>query len=219
MGIFDDLVGGDGKDEEELQENIEEIRDRVQGGQGVRDPQDQDKEVLEPPVRADELQGGRGERQDHSGPAESPEREKPSEDRGGNLSGGSPEVKSQAATRSPGTEETSSPDTGRDRGTPDIDTPETGSGGPTHEDVPEPPEVKDIDVPDIEKGPLFITVDKFRDALDAVSDLRRVAADMENYIGSMEGTLQEDRDTEEGVRRILDQAEKDTEDLKDIVSP
>ncbi|MFB6265471.1 MAG: hypothetical protein ABEI07_00120 [Candidatus Nanohaloarchaea archaeon] len=206
MGIFDDLMGG-GEEDEEIKENIEQIREKVQG---ERRSEGRSEGTPEPPVSPDEISGsgeGEGRRREPPGPGEGGTGERkppePSGEEGGfeaGVPGRAPE--SPPEMREGGREE-----------------PEPEAEGPTREDVPEPPELKDLDVPDIEKGPLFITVDKFRDALDAVSDLRRVASEMDDYVGSMEGTLQEDRDTEEGVRRILDEAEEDTEELKDIVSP
>ncbi len=199
--MLDDILGGDDdRGREDMQENIDKIREKVQGGRERPEPVGRN-QPPEPPVTPDQLRddrgGGRQQRQE-----EDPRDQ--TRDRPGTPPEELPPAEPAAAEQDRGTVEE------RD---------EEPSDGPTHDDVPEPPEVRDIDVPDIEKGPLFITVDKFRDALDAISDLRRVAADMENYIGSMEGTLQEDRETEEGVRQILDEAETDTEELKDIVSP
>lgn len=194
MGVFDDILGGDEEEErEEMQENIEKIREKVQEGRQAREPSEGGGPP-EPPVRPGDIRGEEAER------GERPERR---ERRAAGF-----EEPPGPAEPAGGEERRSSPER-----------PEPEGEGPSHEDVPEPPEVKELDVPDIEKGPLFITVDKFRDALETISDMRRVAADMDDYIGSMEGTLQEDRDTEEGIRRILDEAEEDTENLKDIVSP
>ncbi|MDY6761926.1 MAG: hypothetical protein SVY41_02670 [Candidatus Nanohaloarchaea archaeon] len=202
MGMLDDIFGGDDdREREEMQENIDKIREKVQGGR-ERPPAPQSDDDLQPPVQPDRLQQDRSQEQSPV-TEDVPEEQQPEPP--GTSEEGLPE------------REPASPE--RDRIPVDQSGGEEDADGPTHDDVPEPPELKDLDVPDIEKGPLFITVDKFRDALEAIADMRRVAADMEDYIGSMEGTLQEDRETEDGVRQILDEAEADTEELKDIVSP
>ncbi|MDY6769570.1 MAG: hypothetical protein SVU88_01220 [Candidatus Nanohaloarchaea archaeon] len=225
MGVLDDILGGDEDGErEERQESIDRIREKVQGERGRREP-DRSRSAPEPPITPDELETGGGE-----APEPPRQREERGRDAGPERSGrgGQPQPAERRDTRQPSGGDTApqrQPQTRREeqQDEDDRDTRRSPRGepseGPTHDDVPEPPELKDLDVPDIEKGPLFITVDKFRDALRAISDMRRVAADMEDYIGSMEGTLQEDRETEEGIRQILDEAEDDTERLKDIVSP
>ncbi|MDY6768495.1 MAG: hypothetical protein SVW02_00085 [Candidatus Nanohaloarchaea archaeon] len=201
MGMLDDIFGQDDtREREEMQENIDKIREKVQGGREPA-PAAEREQTPEPPVTPDQIRderGGGGPQRQEEAPREQ------TRDRPGTPPEELPPAEPAAAEQ--------------DRG-PAAERDEEPSDGPTHDDVPEPPEVRDIDVPDIEKGPLFITVDKFRDALEAIADLRRVADEMEDYIGSMEGTLQEDRETEDGVRRILDEAETDTDELKDIVSP
>ncbi|MDY6769163.1 MAG: hypothetical protein SVW02_03600 [Candidatus Nanohaloarchaea archaeon] len=208
MGVLDDILGGDKDDREERKENIDKIREKVQEGRSSPESSDRNS-TPEPPIRPSELEEEVG--MEPSGPQESPERQESPQRQGRREPSEQPPRREEPGTplRGPGPERRES----------DRDGPEPEPEGPTHEDVPEPPEMKELDVPDIEKGPLFITVDKFRDALQAISDMRRVARDMEDYIGSMEGTLQEDRDTEEGIRDILAEAESDTEELQDIVSP
>ncbi len=87
------------------------------------------------------------------------------------------------------------------------------------DDVPQPPEVKDLDIPDITKGPLFITVNKFKDALTTLSEMKHMVADLESSIGSLENTLEEDRETEESLREILDTTITDTEIIQNVVTP
>ncbi|MDY6766117.1 MAG: hypothetical protein SVW77_02010 [Candidatus Nanohaloarchaea archaeon] len=216
MGMLDNLFGGnEDREREEMRENIDKIRDKVQGGREGAPAPEQD-EDLQPPLPPGQLDESSQEEQagtppEGRVPEDQPYRdddpgERPQETPPDTGSGGQ-----QPAGRG---REPEPPETGATAG--------TGGGsttGPTHEDVPEPPELKDLDVPDIEKGPLFITVDKFREALEAITDLRRIADDMDSYIGSMEGTLQEDRDTEAGIRDVLDEADSDTEELKGILSP
>jgi hypothetical protein len=87
------------------------------------------------------------------------------------------------------------------------------------DDVPQPPEVKDLDIPDIDKGPLFITVNKFKNALTTLSEMKQMVNDLESNIGSLENTLEEDRETEEELRKILDTTITDTEIIQGVVTP
>lgn len=89
----------------------------------------------------------------------------------------------------------------------------------SRDEVPEPPEVKDLDIPDIDKGPLFITVNKFKDALTTLSEMEQLVQDIEAQVGSLENTLNEDRETEDRMRRLLDETIEDTEVIQSIVSP
>ncbi len=239
MGMLDDILGGGKrKDEvEEIRENIDKIREKVQEGRRQEGPAGAEPAggPAQPPQQGGERgRQGRGER------AQEPPRgleDRSLERREEPSLSASPEE--TAERRWEGRDEAAAGEASKpmepSRGREARDTagrrqrepreraersgPEPEQQGPTREDIPEPPELKDIDVPDIEKGPLFITVDKFRDALQAIADMRRVAADMESYIGSMEGTLQEDWDTADDIQTVLDDAEGSAAELQDIVSP
>lgn len=241
MGVLDDFLGGDERDEEgeEIRENIDKIREKVQEGRGQGGGRSGGPPEDRAPIQPSELResggrgGGREERPRE--PADDQREPRPPEPAGEQQPRGPPEPQQGGPAQREGrrqeperVEETERPM--EPSPSPDRSTGRSGRGerqsepapepqGPTHDDIPEPPEVEDIDIPDIEKGPLFITVDKFRDALQAISDMRQIAAEMDSYIGSMEGTLEEDRDTQEGIRQILDDAEGNTRELQDIVSP
>ncbi|MFB6265611.1 MAG: hypothetical protein ABEI07_00830 [Candidatus Nanohaloarchaea archaeon] len=207
MGILDRFTGGDEEEEdEELQENIQKIRERVQERKGGE---------RRPPRRREE---GGGE--DLSPPAEAPI------SRGvGGPSGQEQELPPEPADQ----EEPLPPERagetrrgeGRRQEPKEMEEPEetVQEEEELEEGMPHPPQVRDIDVPDIEKGPLFITVERFRDALETVGDLREFASEMDDRTGSLESTLQEDRATEQEIRDLLDEAEKSSEDLRDLVSP
>jgi hypothetical protein len=87
------------------------------------------------------------------------------------------------------------------------------------DDVPQPPEVKDLDIPEIRKGPLFITVDKFKNALTTLAEMQELVTELDSSIGSLENTLEEDRGTEEKLRDILDTTISGTEVIQDTVTP
>lgn len=89
----------------------------------------------------------------------------------------------------------------------------------SEDEVPEPPEVKDLDIPEIQKGPLFITVNKFKSALTTLSEMKSLADDLETSIGALENTLAEDHETEQQMRELLDETVEDTEVIQDIVNP
>lgn len=86
-------------------------------------------------------------------------------------------------------------------------------------EIPEPPEIKELDIPDIERGPLFITVNKFKQALVTLSEMQEIAEDMAANVGSLENTLEEDRQTEKSLRDLLDATVGHTEVVEEIVSP
>lgn len=89
----------------------------------------------------------------------------------------------------------------------------------TREEVPNPPETKELDIPDIQKGPLFITMNKFKEALTTMSQMKSLAEDLETQIGALENTLEEDRETQQEFRQLLDDTVQGAENIQDIVSP
>ncbi len=89
----------------------------------------------------------------------------------------------------------------------------------TEEEIPNPPEMKELDIPDIQKGPLFITMNKFKDALTTLSEMKDLADELETQTGTLENTLEEDRAAEQEFRRLLDATVQGAETIQDIVSP
>ncbi len=89
----------------------------------------------------------------------------------------------------------------------------------SREEVPKPPEVKDLDIPDIQKGPLFITMNKFKTALTTLSEMKELSGELEAQIGALENTLEEDIETENEFKKLLDDTIQGTEVIQDIVSP
>ncbi len=185
MGIKDqisELLGSGKKGDEDIQENIEKIREKVQSEER------REMDEPEPP----EPRGGRRER---------PREPRQPEEGPGRREAGvrEQEEREQLQPRTEPREDTGSPDYA--------------------DELPEPPEKKELDIPDIEKGPLFINVDKFREAVNTLSELRDLAADLGSDAGSLEGTLDEDRDIQESMEAALEEFERDSEQLQDIVSP
>ncbi len=247
MGLLDKLPFGGKKtepqdDEEELKENIEKIRQKIQdegggprpggaapgkdgagappaprgggedrpprggapkppapGGQDERDQEDMDtdRETGRPP------RGGAPEPATHGGPA--------------------PEDADESArpTGAPGRSGRDGP--GREQDLePPRESPDRGEmmGGADDEEdtgLPEPPELKELDLPDVEEGPLFVEVDTFRTTLQALADMRRVSRELDDHVGSMEGTLDEDRETADGMTDLLDRAEETTRRMRQLL--
>ncbi|MFB6245567.1 MAG: hypothetical protein ABEJ03_04450 [Candidatus Nanohaloarchaea archaeon] len=86
-------------------------------------------------------------------------------------------------------------------------------------DIPEPAQTRDIDVPDIDKGPLFITQQKFERASGMLGSMRRLTHEIENTVASMEEDLERDRQKEQNIQKVLDEFEKSRREVENIVSP
>ncbi len=86
-------------------------------------------------------------------------------------------------------------------------------------DVPDAPEVKEIETPEIEKGPLFIRVEKFRNAEETLADMRKVVDEIESDVGSLENGLDEDTRMRKELEAIINKLEASLGSAKDIVSP
>jgi hypothetical protein len=96
---------------------------------------------------------------------------------------------------------------------------ERGEVGLSSDDIPEPPETKEIEVPDIQKGPLFIRVRKFKEAKQMVSRMRELNEDMETQMGGLRNTLQEDQETTRRLNDAMKRLQDSMNTSRDIVSP
>ncbi len=96
---------------------------------------------------------------------------------------------------------------------------ERGEVGLSHDDIPEPPETREIEVPDIQKGPLFIRVRKFKEAKQMVSRMRELNEDMETQMGGLRNTLQEDEETTRRLNDAMKRLQDSMNTIRDIVSP
>lgn len=247
MGLLDRFRGGSDDTEDELEENIEKIREKIQGqGGGQRDlsrPPAPDREggdrAPRPPAPAGEERGQAPE------PPESGEQERPSRGQLGAQEGADrqeaqPQERGQRPAgpdrsddRAPGGGR-AAPRRGQDRPGSDRPSPDRprqgadrqdtgpqereGGGAPDSTELPEPPEVKELDISEVEGGSLYVTVDTFRDTLQTVADLRTLARDLDDHVGSMEGTLDEDRETARGVEQLLDSADDRIEEMRDLMT-
>jgi len=96
---------------------------------------------------------------------------------------------------------------------------ERGEVGLSSDDIPEPPETREIEVPDIQKGPLFIRVRKFKEAKQMVSRMRELNEDMETQMGGLRNTLQEDDETTRRLNDAMKRLQDSMNTIRDIVSP
>lgn len=86
-------------------------------------------------------------------------------------------------------------------------------------ELPAPPQSREIDVPEIDRGPLFLKQQKFLRAKKMVEDMLYLADDMERTVNDLEVGLQEDQEIEREVRTILMEFEDDRTAVEDVISP
>lgn len=111
-------------------------------------------------------------------------------------------------------------DTGRSRETtPKQDTTRKPEKDSLNERIPEPAETKKIDVPEIEKGPLFIRRKKFERAQEMIQEMRYLSQEIEGVVNRLENGIKQDQKTEREAKELLHSLEDDRSDVKDIISP
>ncbi|MFB6209543.1 MAG: hypothetical protein ABEJ56_05410 [Candidatus Nanohaloarchaea archaeon] len=84
--------------------------------------------------------------------------------------------------------------------------------------VPEPPETKKLNVPEIDKGPLFIRKGKFRSAKQMIDEMQYLSSEIEQVMNQLEAGIEEDRNMESDARELLQRLESDRGEIKDIIS-
>lgn len=271
MGLFDIFGGGDADEREEMRENIEQIRDKVQSQQGSgqpaagQQPQPRQEQGGPQPSKPSSDQGSRRPQPQQGGRPKPPERQSPTPRGGADLPRGEsfdqpagrkqprqPPAEQPDRGPAPAAGQTEDPARERQRPAPaaaeeeefewtGLDEPETATQQEEQEraaepveaarerlaeakqredlSVPEAPEVRELDIPNIEKGPLFITVSKFRGALQTVSRLETISHDLETFAEAMEDTLHEDREMNELMSDRMEAANENIEYIKQLVSP
>lgn len=86
-------------------------------------------------------------------------------------------------------------------------------------DIPEPPTTKKIEVPDIQRGPLFIRVEKFKEAKRKVEDMHEMEEDLKTKMAGLKSTLEEDKNINKNVYEVLRDFQDSMNSIKEIVSP
>ncbi|WEL19315.1 hypothetical protein [Candidatus Nanohalococcus occultus] len=86
-------------------------------------------------------------------------------------------------------------------------------------DIPEPAKTRELDIPEVEKGPLFITRRKFETATRLIYEMRSLSQEIESTVQGMEQDIKRDRDMEQQVQTILNEFEQDRKDVESIISP
>ncbi len=150
---------------------------------------------------------GRKDSQRRAGQQEQPDREPPAQDRQPPTQGDEP---SSPGQQPQGRDLSPSGRSPRSSGK-DLDVGEA--------DIPEPPELKEIQVPDIERGPLFIRVQKFREAKRMVDDMYELGGELETEMAGLRNTLEEDKDVGRRIADTLKDMKNSLTTIKDIVSP
>lgn len=75
-----------------------------------------------------------------------------------------------------------------------------------------------MNVPDIEKGPLFIRRQKFESAKNMIEEMRYISREIEDVINQLERGIEEDRKTEREAKDLLHKLDQDRSGVKDIIS-
>lgn len=86
-------------------------------------------------------------------------------------------------------------------------------------DIPEPPETEDIDVPEIDKGPLFIKRKKFDNAKKLIEQMRYISSEMEAVMNDLEAGVKQDQQIESDLKDMLHGFDQDRSTVKEIISP
>ncbi|MFB6147333.1 MAG: hypothetical protein ABEJ66_00460, partial [Candidatus Nanohaloarchaea archaeon] len=86
-------------------------------------------------------------------------------------------------------------------------------------EVPNPPETRELEVPDIDRGPLFLRQKKFLRAKQMIEDMLYLSDEMEKTVNDLEAGLQEDQEIERDVVEILREFEDNRTEVEDIISP
>lgn len=96
---------------------------------------------------------------------------------------------------------------------------ETEPEPPKRQEIPEAPQTREIEVPDIEKGPLFIRVKKFKEAKKMIHEMQDLADDVETDMGGLQNTLEEDKDVQKDLKGRLKKLRDSMKSIHTIVSP
>lgn len=94
-----------------------------------------------------------------------------------------------------------------------------GSDSSLEKQIPKPAETKEINVPEIDKGPLFIRQEKFNSAVRMIEEMRYLSNEIESVVNRLEQGIQQDRETEREAKDILHSLEEDRSGVQDIISP
>jgi len=87
------------------------------------------------------------------------------------------------------------------------------------QDIPEPAKTREINVPEIDRGPLFIRRRKFERAREMVTDMRYISEEVEAVVNDIESGIQSDREMERDVRELVEAFEANRSEIEDIISP
>lgn len=87
------------------------------------------------------------------------------------------------------------------------------------QEVPSAPETRELNVPDIDRGPLFLRQQKFLRAKQMIEDMLYLSDEMEKTVNDLEAGLQEDQGIERDVVEILREFEDNRTEVEDIISP
>lgn len=87
------------------------------------------------------------------------------------------------------------------------------------QEIPEPPESRDPDVPSYDRGPLFIRQEKFRRAANLIKDMRYLVNELENSAQSLEKTIDDEEKIQHDMAALLSELDQERSEVRDFVSP
>ena len=224
-------------DKEKLRENMEQIKDMVEEGQTdsfneeTRDPEGQESfgnqegagEFGEGSTGLDDFPAEGSENQDVQN-FDSPSVQKSSSENFDDSSSQSFDESNDDVERELdefeekfGTESESKKEVKKT--SKDTDKRSSGSVNELSKNVPAPPETRDIDVPEIDTGPLFLRQQKFLGAKKMIEEMLFLLGDLERTVNDLETGISKDQEIERDVREIMSHFEDNRSEVEGIISP
>lgn len=237
MYIMFELFGSSSEKKEEINKNVEEIRSIVEGS-------DQSQTTTEGPQRKEQPQSGVRKQQEtekqakankpqtpqrgqNQGPTDQPRKTAndtvemnsgSSQDDLPPPPGRTSESNNTSGQRAQDTQESPIQAKGQFDTASEEDNEESRKRN-IKQNIPDAPEKKEINVPEIEKGPLFIRVKKFKEAKKLIHQMQDMTENVETDMGGLQNTLEEDRKVERDLKGTLKKLRDSMKNIHTIVSP
>ena len=79
--------------------------------------------------------------------------------------------------------------------------------------------MRKLEIPKIERGPLFITRQKFYDGLEILREIEQISSDLGERIAEVERTMNEDSKVHQWLKDSIDKASSFTEETEHLITP
>ncbi len=187
-------------------------------GTGRQEPSDTSEEQLQPPQAGQQEKGQSQERNREGRPQQSIGQESRRQTASSSSRQHEESVRQEQESRQPGREPEHPADTPEgETGSPEKE--RKADGGSLEQEIPKPPETREINVPEIDKGPLFIRRQKFERASQMIQEMHYLSEEIEAVVNRIEEDVQADRDTERQVRELVHDFEDNRTEVETIISP